>query len=208
MKIQTKICGITRLEDALLAVRYGVDALGFVFYENSKRYITPDQAKQIILKTSPFTQAVGLFVNETADNIRHVLSNIPLNILQFHGDESPEFCRQFHRPYLKAIRVQSSVDIVNAMAQYDDARAVLFDAHIDGAYGGTGQRFDWELLPKNLEGHWILSGGLNANNIRMALEMTGAIAVDVSSGVESSSGVKSPEKMQQFLDVCQNFQVA
>ncbi len=202
MYIYTKICGITRAEDAIAATQLGVDALGLVFFEGSKRYVNVAQAQAIVRVLPPFVSAVGLFVNETAERIEHILAQVPLDILQFHGDETPEFCRQFHRPYLKAVRVQSSADMVAAMAQYADARAVLFDAHIEGEYGGTGHCFDWEMLPKDLAGHWILSGGLNPDNIAFALQKTGAVAVDVSSGVEASAGVKSHEKMAAFLAAC------
>lgn len=205
MKIQTKICGITRIEDAQLAVQLGADALGFVFFERSKRHITPEQAQTIIATLPPFVSAVGLFVNECAERINDILAQVSLDILQFHGDETPEFCRQFHRPYLKAVRVQNSDDVVQAMANYPDARAILFDAYVDGEYGGTGHRFDWSILPKQLNGHWILSGGLHPDNIEQALRTTGAVAVDVSSGVEASAGMKSAEKMTAFLNACRSF---
>lgn len=204
MKIHTKICGITRSEDALTAAALGVDALGFVFFAGSKRAITPEAAKQIIQQLPPFVSAVGLFVNETAENIQKILQTVPLDILQFHGDESPEFCRQFHRPYLKAVRVRSADDVLDALARYDDARAVLFDAYVVGEYGGTGHAFDWTMLPDNLGARWILSGGLNVDNLAAALAQTGAVAVDVSSGVEAAAGVKSPELMAKFLSICQS----
>lgn len=204
MKIHTKICGITRSEDALTAAALGVDALGFVFFAGSKRAITPEAAKPIIQQLPPFVSAVGLFVNETAENIQKILQTVPLDILQFHGDESPEFCRQFHRPYLKAVRVRSADDVLDALARYDDARAVLFDAYVVGEYGGTGHAFDWTMLPDNLGARWILSGGLNVDNLAAALAQTGAVAVDVSSGVEAAAGVKSPELMAKFLSICQS----
>ncbi|SSY80237.1 phosphoribosylanthranilate isomerase [Alysiella crassa] len=204
MKIHTKICGITRSEDALKAAALGVDALGFVFFAGSKRAITPEAAKPIIQQLPPFVSAVGLFVNETAENIQKILQTVPLDILQFHGDESPEFCRQFHRPYLKAVRVRSEADVLDALEKYDDARAVLFDAYVVGEYGGTGHAFDWTMLPDDLGARWILSGGLNVDNLAAALAQTGAVAVDVSSGVEQSAGVKSPELMAKFLSICQS----
>ena len=204
MKIQAKICGITRLEDALSAVAYGADALGFVFFSGSKRFIQPENARRIVQNLPPFVQTVGLFVNESAENVQKILATVPLTLLQFHGDESPAFCQQFHRPYLKAVRVQSTDDMLHAFARYPDARAILFDAYVDGEYGGTGHCFDWKMLPEKMAGHWILSGGLNPDNVAQALHETGALSVDVSSGVEESAGVKSPEKMRQFLFACQS----
>lgn len=202
-KVRSKICGITRVDDAILAVNLGADAIGLVFFSGSKRCVLPSQAREIVRALPPFVSAVGLFVNESPDQIHRILAQVPLDILQFHGDESPEFCRQFHRPYLKAVRVQSTADMLSAMAQFSDAKAVLFDAHVDGVYGGTGHCFDWNMLPENLQGNWILSGGLNPDNLADALRHTRAYAVDVSSGVEACAGIKSQEKMARFLQICQ-----
>lgn len=204
MRIDSKICGITRPEDAHAAVQLGANALGFVFFAGSKRCISPQAARQIIDTLPPFVSTVGLFVNETADNIHAILRHVPLHILQFHGDETPEFCRQFHRPYFKAVRVQAACDIIQAAQHYADARALLFDAHVEGAYGGTGHCFDWNIIPKDISQSWILSGGLNPNNLAQALQHTGARSVDVSSGVEASAGIKCHEKMAKFLSICQS----
>ncbi|MDO4640415.1 MAG: phosphoribosylanthranilate isomerase [Neisseria sp.] len=199
MNIRTKICGLTRPEDAVTAAALGADAIGLVFFEGSKRHVDVAQAQAIVRALPPFVSVVALFVNETESAVRRILAQVPVDILQFHGDETAEFCRRFDRPYLKAVRVRSTDDMLAAANHYPDARAVLFDAHIEGEYGGTGHSFDWNMLPSNLTGNWVLSGGLDAENIRRALVITGARAVDVSSGVESAPGIKSAEKMAAFL---------
>ncbi len=198
-KIRTKICGITRPEDGAAAAALGVDAVGLVFYERSKRHVDIAQAQAVVRALPPFVSVVALFVNETEARIREVLAQVPVDVLQFHGDEPPEFCRRFARPYLKAVRVRNTQDIVDAAADYADARAVLFDAHIEGEYGGTGHSFDWQLLPEALAGNWILSGGLTPENVAEAVRITGAEIVDISSGVESAPGVKCREKMAAFI---------
>ncbi len=197
--IRSKICGFTRPQDALAAAQLGVDAVGLVFYPPSKRFVSIEQAQAIVRVLPPFVSVVALFVNENTERIRQVLAQVPVDILQFHGDETPEFCRQFNRPYIKAVRVQNTDDIIAAQQQYPDARAVLFDAHIEGEYGGTGHRFDWAMLPDQLSGHWILSGGLTPENIAEAVKITGAKIIDVSSGVESAPGIKSAEKIAALL---------
>lgn len=197
--IRSKICGFTRPQDALAAAQLGVDAVGLVFYPQSKRFVSIEQAQAIVRVLPPFVSVVALFVNENTERIRQVLAQVPVDILQFHGDETPEFCRQFNRPYIKAVRVQNTDDIIAAQQQYPDARAVLFDAHIEGEYGGTGHRFDWAMLPDQLSGHWILSGGLTPENIGEAVKITGAKIIDVSSGVESAPGIKSAEKIAALL---------
>ena len=197
--IRSKICGFTRPQDALAAAQLGVDAVGLVFYPPSKRFVSIEQAQAIVRVLPPFVSVVALFVNENTERIRQVLAQVPVDILQFHGDETPEFCRQFNRPYIKAVRVQNADDIIAAQQQYPDARAVLFDAHIEGEYGGTGHRFDWAMLPDQLSGHWILSGGLTPENIGEAVKITGAKIIDVSSGVESAPGIKSAEKIAALL---------
>ena len=204
-KIQTKICGITHPQDAQLAAQLGADAIGLVFFAGSKRSVTIAQAQAVARALPPFVSIVALFVNETAERIRETLARVPIDVLQFHGDETPAFCQQFHRPYLKAVRVQTPADITAALHDFADARAVLFDAFVNGAYGGTGHTFDWTMLPENLNAHWILSGGLTPENVAAALRVTRAQAVDVSSGVESAAGVKSPEKMAAFMAAVRGF---
>lgn len=198
-KIRTKICGFTRPEDARAAADLGVDAVGLVFFANSKRWVTIEQAQQIVAALPAFVTVVALFVNETAEQIRETLRQVPINMIQFHGDEDDDFCRQFDRPYLKAIRVQNATDIQTASARFPHARGLLFDAYHPDEYGGTGQSFDWSLLNQDLGKPWILAGGLNADNVAEAIRISGALAVDISGGVESSSGVKDPNKMAAFL---------
>ncbi len=199
MTPRIKICGFTRPEDAAAATELGADAVGLVFYEKSKRAVNIETAQRIVRALPPFVGVVALFVNEEAARIEEILAQVPIDIIQFHGDEPPEFCRRFARPYIKAVRVQNTADIIAALETYPDARAVLFDAHIEGEYGGTGHSFDWRMLPQNLNGHWILSGGLTPDNVAEAVRITGAQTVDVSSGVESAAGIKSVAKMAEFI---------
>ena len=160
--IRIKICGITRPEDALAAAEAGADAVGLVFYAKSKRAVTAVQAREITAVLPPFVSAVALFVNEQPDVIRQILRQVPIDVIQFHGDEDDDFCRQFDRPYLKAVRVQSAADIQTACAKFPNARALLFDAYHPTEYGGTGQSFDWTLLRGNIGKPRILAGGLTA----------------------------------------------
>ena len=197
--IRIKICGITRPEDARKAAELGVDAIGLVFSAASKRAVTLEQAKKIVAALPPFVSVVALFVNETAETIRETLRQVPIDIIQFHGDEDDEFCRQFDRPYLKAIRVQSASDIEAAQTRFPNARALLFDAYHPNEYGGTGLSFDWTLLPDNLTKPWILAGGLTPQNIAAAIQTSNAAAVDVSGGVESAGGIKDEAKMAAFI---------
>ncbi|WP_066569051.1 phosphoribosylanthranilate isomerase [Snodgrassella sp. CFCC 13594] len=198
--IRCKVCGMTRPEDALLAADLGADAIGVIFYSGSKRYVSPAQAERVVRALPPFVTAVGLMVNMAADEIGAILQQVPLDVLQFHGDESPAFCRQFGRPYIKAVRVGAREHIQAAADAYADARALLFDAAVAGQYGGTGQTFDWQMLPEHLNSPWILSGGLNPDNITQAIVQTRAMAVDIASGVESSPGIKDAAKMAALME--------
>ena len=194
-----KICGFTRPQDAQAAAELGADAVGLVFYAKSKRCVDVAQAAEIVAALPPKVVKVALFVNESAEQICRILGTVPIDIVQFHGDEAPEFCRQFGKPYWKAVRVQSAQDIAEAAGRYADAAALLLDAHIEGQYGGTGQVFDWRLLPETLPLPWILSGGLNPGNVAAALQQTGAAWLDVSSGVEQAPGIKSRDLMADFI---------
>ena len=194
-----KICGFTRPQDAQAAAELGADAVGLVFYAKSKRCVDAAQAAEIVAALPPQVVKVALFVNESAEQIRRILGAVPIDILQFHGDEAPEFCRQFGKPYWKAVRVQSAQDIAEAAEHYADAVALLLDAHIEGQYGGTGQVFDWRLLPDTMPLPWILSGGLNPDNVAAAVRQTGAAWLDVSSGVEQAPGIKSRDLMADFI---------
>lgn len=197
--IRTKICGITRPEDALAAAELGADAIGLVFYAKSKRAVSIEQAQAVVKDLSPFVSVVALFVNENEQTIREILRQVPIDVIQFHGDEDDDFCRRFDRPYLKAVRVQSAADIQTACAKFPNARALLFDAYHPTEYGGTGKSFDWTMLHGNIGKPWILAGGLTAENVAEAVKISGAAAVDVSGGVEISGGIKSREKMAAFI---------
>jgi phosphoribosylanthranilate isomerase len=194
-----KICGITREQDVLAVANGGADALGLVFYENSPRHVGVEQAAKLVRAMPPFVTVVGLFVNPTAAYVREVLAKVPLDVLQFHGEETPEFCRQFGRPYLKAIRVKAGVDLVECAARYADAQGLLLDAYVEGTQGGTGESFDWALIPQNLPLPVILSGGLHAGNVAQAIKQVRPYAVDVSSGVEASKGIKDAAKVAAFI---------
>jgi len=197
---RTKICGITREQDALAAVRSGTDAIGLVFYARSPRHVGIEQAKQLTGILPPFVSVVGLFVNAEADFVRQVLASVPLDLLQFHGDETPEYCAQFERPYIKAIRVKAGVDLLQCASEFRSARGLLLDAHVQGIPGGTGTTFDWALIPKQLPLPVILSGGLDAGNVATAIKQVNPYAVDVSSGVESGKGIKDAAKIAVFIN--------
>jgi phosphoribosylanthranilate isomerase len=196
---RVKICGITRVEDAISAAHSGADAIGLVFYQHSPRHVSIELAAQLAAALPPFVSVVGLFVNAEADFVRAVLARAPLDLLQFHGDETPEFCGQFGKPYLKAIRVKSGVDLLQCESDYRGARGLLLDAHVDGVPGGTGTAFDWTLIPGNLSLPVILSGGLDAENVANAIKQVQPYAVDVSSGVETAKGIKDAAKIARFM---------
>lgn len=199
MAKRVKICGITSTTDALNAANAGADALGFVFYAKSPRYVTPEQAAEICQALPPFVTSVGLFMNADAEQVRATLDAVSLDLLQFHGSETPEFCRSFGRPYIKALGIQGLVDFAEQADQYPDALGILVDSHALGKAGGTGQTFDWKLLPKNYSKPIILAGGLNPENIAEAVRETSVYAVDLSSGVESSPGIKSKAKIDALM---------
>lgn len=196
---RVKICGITRPEDGVEAARLGADAIGLVFYEKSLRNVTFEQARAVVGALPPFVSVVALFVNPDEAFVRRVLDACPVDILQFHGEESPEFCRSFSRPYLKAVRVRPGVDLLEWAAAYHDARGLLADAFVEGAHGGTGAVFDWTLLPPALPLPLILSGGLTPDNVQGAVAKVHPAAVDVSSGVEREKGIKDAAKMAAFI---------
>lgn len=196
---RTKICGITRLEDALAAIDAGAHALGYVFYRASPRYIEPSAARDIITRLPPFTASVGLFVDPERGFVSSVLETVPLDILQFHGNEEPDFCGSFRRPYIKAVRMKPDVDLHKICRRYADAAALLLDSYSGAAPGGTGMSFDWSKVPPGLSRPVILAGGLTAANVRRAISACKPYAVDVSSGVELDKGVKDRTKMIAFI---------
>lgn len=198
-KTRVKICGVTSVADALLAQEAGADAIGVVFYEPSPRCVAIDQAREIALSVGPFVTLVGLFVNAPAEYVKEVLAAVPLHVLQFHGDESPEYCESFQRAYIKAIRMRPELDVLAAIDQHPLAAGVLLDAYRPGVPGGTGETFDWQRIPHQTNKPIILAGGLNASNIAEAIALTGVYGVDVSGGVELSPGVKDAGKIQNFI---------
>lgn len=195
-----KVCGITRPEDAIAAQALGVQALGLVFYAKSKRFVSLDTAKAIVEHVYPFTHIVALFVDATREQVTEVLETIPVNVLQFHGGETEDFCTQFDRPYIKALPVESCTQLEEAAKRYASARAYLLDSVHDGAFGGTGKVFDWQLVPAALRSRCILAGGLTADNVAQGIRVVRPVAVDVSSGVESAPGQKDLHKLQQFVN--------
>jgi phosphoribosylanthranilate isomerase len=199
-----KICGITREQDVSSVAEYGADALGLVFYEKSPRHVSVQQAAQLARSVPPFLTVVGLFVNPSVDYVREVLVKVPLDVLQFHGEEEPQFCRQFGKPYLKAIRVKPGLDLVECAARYAGAQGLLLDAFVEGTQGGTGESFDWALIPHDLPLPVILSGGLHAGNVAAAIRQVRPYAVDVSSGVESAKGIKDAAKIAAFVNEVKN----
>lgn len=194
-----KICGITRPEDAQAAVANGADAIGLVFYRKSPRAVTVEQAVRITAVVPPFVTVVALFVDELAQDILRILECVPVDLLQFHGNETAAFCEQFGRPWVKALRVRPETDIPAACDTYRAARGVLLDSWQDGVPGGTGKTFDWQLAPRDSFLPMVLAGGLNDGNVGAAIAALRPAAVDVSGGVEDSPGIKSAGKIRQFV---------
>lgn len=207
MATAVKICGITRLEDALTAARCGAHAIGLVFHRPSSRYVPPEMAGAIICALPPFVTTVALFVDAQPQQVRAALSQAPANLLQFHGAETPEYCRQFGLPYMKAVRVRAGVDLLQYASDYQDARALLLDAFVDGVHGGTGATFDWDLIPRGMPLPVVLSGGLNSANVTEAIRKVRPWAVDVSSGVEARKGIKDAAKIAAFISGVRNADV-
>ncbi|MCF5715587.1 MULTISPECIES: phosphoribosylanthranilate isomerase [Pseudomonas syringae group] len=201
--VRSKICGITRIEDALAAVEAGADAIGLVFYPKSPRAVTVLQARAIIAALPPFVTTVGLFVNASRCELNETLDAVALDMLQFHGDETPEECDGYHRPYIKALRVKAGDDIASACRAYRNARGVLLDTYVEGVPGGTGETFDWALIPDYLDKPVILAGGLTSANVAQAIAQVRPYAVDVSGGVEKSKGIKDREKILAFMSAVQ-----
>lgn len=198
-RTRVKICGITRVGDALDAVRLGADAIGLVFYKPSPRYVSPDCAAEIVARLPPFVTAVGLFVDAGAEEVTEVLSQVPLGLLQFHGDESPAYCAAFGRPWIKALRMQPGVDVAARIREYEGAAGILLDAWHPQLKGGTGETFDWRHWPRDSSMPLILAGGLTPENVSEAIHLTRAYAVDVSGGVEQGKGLKDYTLMQAFM---------
>lgn len=199
MNCRVKICGITNIEDALDAVAAGADALGFVFYEKSPRYVSPEVANQIVAKLPPFVVPVALFVDADKTLVDSVIAGSPRWMIQFHGDETESECVSYGRHYMKALRVKEGDDIARSVSQYDSANAILLDAYKQGVPGGTGETFNWSLIPNNLTKPIVLAGGLTPDNVRLAVRQVQPYAVDVSGGVELTKGRKDSQKVIEFI---------
>lgn len=207
-RTRVKVCGICTADDADAAVSAGADAIGMVFYPKSPRHVSISAAREIASSIPPFVTTVGLFVNSSSEAINDVLSEVQLGLLQFHGNEDEVFCKSFNLPYIKALRVKAETDLYQQCEQYASARGVLLDSYKKGMPGGTGEIFDWDVVPDDLSLPVILAGGLNANNVAQAISTVNPWAVDVSSGVEESPGKKDQQKILQFFNavehLCQN----
>lgn len=199
MRTRVKICGITRLEDALEAIASGADALGFVFYKPSPRYVEPEKAAEIIRQLPPFITTVALVVNAPQAEVQRITELTRCDLLQFHGDESPEFCDAFNRPWIKALRVKDAQSLSEEIQRYRAARALLLDSYRPGVPGGTGETFNWDLIPADMPSPLILAGGLTPDNVSTAIQQLRPYGVDVSGGVEAQKGIKDPDKIHAFI---------
>ncbi len=199
MSHRVKICGITNVDDALSSVALGADALGFVFYKKSPRYINPEKANEIVAKLPPFVTPVALFVDASDDEITTLIKGSSRWVIQFHGNESEQDCLKFDRPYIKALRVKNEEYLLSELSKYPSASALLLDAYKEGVPGGTGEIFNWDIIPDDTNKPIILAGGLTPTNITKALEVKGIYAVDVSGGVEQSKGIKDKVKLKEFI---------
>lgn len=203
MRTRVKICGVTRRQDAEFAIEMGADALGFVFYAPSPRAVSIAQAVEICRGLPPFVSLVGLFVNAEPAEVNATLKRVPLDLLQFHGDESSQFCEQFDKPFIKAVRMKQPEDLQKAVKNYQQANALLLDSFQAGVPGGTGQTFDWSMITQ-IDKPLILAGGLSAENVATAIRQIRPYGVDVSGGVESAKGIKSNEKIRAFMQEVAN----
>lgn len=204
LRVRVKICGITRPCDALGAARAGADAIGLVFYPLSPRLVTVEQALGITKVLPPFVTRVGLFADQTEAMIRATLEQVPLDLLQFHGEETPAQCRRYKRPYLKALRVRAGIDVRRLCAAYEDATGWLLDSFVPGKPGGTGVTFNWSLIPSGLGRPVVLAGGLTPDNVAEAITRVRPYGVDVSGGVECAKGIKDEVKMWCFMRSVRN----
>ena len=198
--MRIKICGITRPGDAEQALALGADTVGCVFHAASARHVTAEIAQDIRAAVGDAGTLVGLFVDPTVDQVQAVLDRVDLDVLQFHGKESPAFCEQFLRPYLKAVAMSADVDLSAVNEAYGSARGLVLDSAHEGQFGGTGQRFDWDWIDAGLEKRLMLAGGLNADNVGEAIRRVRPAAIDVSSGVERDKGIKDSDRMKAFIE--------
>ncbi|MCB1785164.1 MAG: phosphoribosylanthranilate isomerase [Gammaproteobacteria bacterium] len=200
MRTRVKICGITRVQDALAAVEHGADAIGLVFYEPSPRHVTLPQAAEIVRVLPPFVTAVALVVDADAEQIARIVDQVGIDLLQFHGNQSADECAGHRRPWIRAVRMKPETDLVALRETFAEARGLLLDAYRPGVPGGTGETFDWTRIPSELAPHIVLAGGLDAGNVAAAIRQVRPFAVDVSGGVEAQKGIKDPMKIKAFID--------
>ena len=200
MRTRVKICGITSVSDGLAAARHGADAIGLIFYPPSPRLVTLERAREIAARLPAFVARVAVFVNPAAADVDAVIRACRPDLLQFHGEEAADFCRSFGVPYLRALRVRPGVDLLESLSPFGDAAGWLLDAYRQELYGGTGEAFDWELIPRELARPLILSGGLDVENVGAAIRRVRPWAVDVSSGVEAAKGVKDERRIAAFME--------
>jgi phosphoribosylanthranilate isomerase len=199
VRTRIKICGITRVEDARAAAAHGADALGLIFYRPSPRFVTLSQARAVVADAPAFMATVAVFVNPSREEVEEVVRESGVTMLQFHGDEPPEFCAGFDRPYIKAARIRPGMDLLKYLSPHVSARAWMLDAYHDDLWGGTGGAFDWSLVPARATKPIILSGGLTAGNVAAAIQRVRPYAVDVSTGVEAAKGVKDAARIAAFV---------
>ncbi|MAE21299.1 MAG: phosphoribosylanthranilate isomerase [Pseudomonadota bacterium] len=199
LRTRIKICGITQAIDANAAVDAGADALGLVFYPPSPRAVSVEQAEEAVAAVPAFVSVTALFVNPSVEEVQSVIDNVRIDLLQFHGDEDDDFCRQFNRPYIKALRVRQASDVVASCVRFPGALAILLDSYKPGVPGGTGETFDWSLVPETLPKPIILAGGLEPSNVAGAIQQVRPFAVDISGGVEATKGIKDHGKMTEFV---------
>lgn len=205
--VKVKICGITQPDDAIVACKAGADAIGLVFYRPSCRFVDVAAAKAIADAMPPFVQRVGLFVNASKAEVEAVLAQVDLDLLQFHGEETPEYCQSFQKAYIKALAMKQGLDVAATMAEYQYAKGFLLDTYHPQQPGGTGEAFNWELFPKNAQKPLVLAGGLTVANVQEAIKICQPYAVDVSGGVESQKGIKSTTLIRAFINKAKSVEV-
>ena len=196
---RVKVCGITRIEDGLAAAAVGADAIGLMFYPKSSRLVDITTAQHIVAALPPFVTTVGVFLDATETEVRAIIEQVPLDLLQFHGNEDPAFCQAFAKPFIKAVPMRVAADVSAYAREFASAKALLLDSHGGGVIGGTGKSFDWDLIPQDVTKPIVLAGGLNPTNIAEAIKTVQPYGVDVSSGVESAKGIKDSQLMSQFM---------
>jgi phosphoribosylanthranilate isomerase len=207
MRTRVKICGITSVVDGLAAARHGADAIGLIFYPPSPRLVTLERAREIASSVPAFVARVAVFVNPAAHDVKSVIRACRPDLLQFHGEETADFCRGFGVPYLRALRVRPGIDLLESLSPFGDAAGWLLDAYRQELYGGTGEAFDWDLVPRGLPRPVILSGGLDASNVGAAIRRLQPWAVDVSSGIEAAKGVKDERRIAELMEAVRSADV-